>query len=56
MDVKFSSPREDNSTGGKLIIVVDGFNAPLRCGLLVRKGRGEGSQCVARIEQGMHVP
>ncbi|KAL6770870.1 CYN38 [Auxenochlorella protothecoides x Auxenochlorella symbiontica] len=35
MDVKFSSPREDNSTGGRMVIVVDGFNAPLSAGTFV---------------------
>lgn len=29
VDVKFSSPREDNDMGGKIRIVVDGYNAPV---------------------------
>ena len=45
MEIKFSDPREDNSTGGKMIIVADGYNAPLSAGDfidLVRRGFYDG--------------
>ena len=32
MKIKFSSPREDNATGGVMTIVADGYNAPLSAG------------------------
>jgi len=32
MKIKFTDPREDNSTGGTMTIVADGYNAPLSAG------------------------
>ena len=32
MKIQFASPRDDNSTGGTMIIVADGYNAPLSAG------------------------
>lgn len=39
MKVKFTDPREDNTTGGIMQIVVDGYNAPLSAGDFVDLAR-----------------
>ena len=39
MDFKFGTPRDDNATGGSMTMVLDGFNAPVRCAR-VCAGRG----------------
>ena len=39
MDIKFGTPRDDNATGGSMTMVLDGFNAPVRCAR-VCAGRG----------------
>lgn len=41
MDIQFAEAREDNATGGKMVMVVDGYNAPISAGDfvdLVRRG------------------
>lgn len=30
MDIKFTDGRENNATGGKMTMVLDGYNAPVR--------------------------
>ncbi len=30
MEIKFGEAREDLATGGKMVMVVDGYNAPIR--------------------------
>jgi len=31
MSFKFTDARENNATGGKMVMVLDGYNAPVRC-------------------------
>lgn len=31
MDIKFTDARENLATGGRMTIVLDGYNAPVRC-------------------------
>lgn len=48
MEIKYSSPRSDNARGGKMIIVADGYNAPVRCvGDKARENRGS-NMCACR--------
>ena len=30
MEIRFAEPRDNNSTGGKMVMVLDGYNAPIR--------------------------
>ena len=42
MDIQFGEAREDNATGGKMVMVVDGYNAPIRwaAGCWIEGGEG----------------
>jgi cyclophilin family peptidyl-prolyl cis-trans isomerase len=47
MKIAFADPRDDNATGGTMIIVADGYNAPLSAGDfidLVRRGFYDGME------------
>ncbi len=47
MNIRYKEPREDNSTGGVMRIVVDGFNAPVSAGCfvdLVKRGFYDGME------------